>query len=37
VAADDRGQVHEVMLMVDLGDLREGLWPSDLPSVVAAR
>ncbi|NCF18187.1 MAG: alanine/ornithine racemase family PLP-dependent enzyme [Haliea sp.] len=35
VAADDRGQVHEVMLMVDLGDLREGLWPSDLPSVVA--
>jgi predicted amino acid racemase len=27
--------VHEVMLMVDLGDLREGIWPDDLPTLVA--
>ncbi len=29
-AACERGRVHEVILMVDLGDLREGLWPDDL-------
>jgi len=26
-AAVSRGRVHDVMLMVDLGDLREGIWP----------
>jgi len=30
------GTVHEVVLMVDLGDLREGVWPSDLLSLVRA-
>ncbi len=29
-AAADRGLVHEIILMVDLGDLREGIWPEDL-------
>jgi predicted amino acid racemase len=29
------GTVHDVILMVDLGDLREGIWPQDLMSVVA--
>ena len=29
-AAQQRGRVHEVMLSVDLGDLREGIWPDDL-------
>lgn len=29
-AALRRGQVHDVILMVDLGDLREGIWPDDL-------
>ncbi|MES9957930.1 MAG: alanine/ornithine racemase family PLP-dependent enzyme [Sedimenticola sp.] len=33
-AAMARGLVHDVMLMVDLGDLREGIWPDDLPAVV---
>ncbi|MET0104722.1 MAG: alanine/ornithine racemase family PLP-dependent enzyme [Sedimenticola sp.] len=33
-AALARGLVHDVMLMVDLGDLREGIWPDDLPAVV---
>jgi predicted amino acid racemase len=28
------GKVHEVMLMVDLGDLREGIWPDDLVPFV---
>ncbi|MCK4257709.1 MAG: alanine/ornithine racemase family PLP-dependent enzyme [Halanaerobiales bacterium] len=27
-------RIHDVILMVDLGDLREGLWPSDLNDVV---
>lgn len=29
-AATRRGRVHDVIVMVDLGDLREGLWPSEL-------
>jgi predicted amino acid racemase len=28
------GRVHDVILMVDLGDLREGIWPDDLISFV---
>ena len=27
--AERMGRVHDIMLMVDLGDLREGIWPSD--------
>ena len=33
-AAERRGRVHGVILMVDLGDLREGIWPDDLIPVV---
>ena len=29
-AAGRRGVRHEVILMLDLGDLREGIWPDDL-------
>ncbi len=29
-AAAGLGRVHDVILMVDLGDLREGIWPDDL-------
>ncbi len=29
-AALRRGRIHDVVIMVDLGDLREGLWPDDL-------
>lgn len=29
-AAQCTGRLHDVMLMVDLGDLREGIWPDDL-------
>lgn len=32
--AERLGKVHEVILMVDLGDLREGIWPDDLSRVV---
>ncbi|MEU5883694.1 alanine racemase [Spirillospora sp. NPDC047279] len=28
--AERRARVHDVILMVDLGDLREGVWPDDL-------
>jgi predicted amino acid racemase len=34
-AAVQRRGVHEVMLMVDLGDLREGIWPDDLLPLAA--
>jgi predicted amino acid racemase len=34
-AAQRRGTVHEVVVMVDLGDLREGLWPDDVVPFVA--
>jgi len=33
-AAQRCGKVHDVVLMVDLGDLREGIWPDDLIPVV---
>ncbi|MEA3547788.1 MAG: alanine/ornithine racemase family PLP-dependent enzyme [Thermodesulfobacteriota bacterium] len=33
-AAGRRGLIHDVILMVDLGDLREGIWPDDLISFV---
>jgi len=33
-AAQRRGQVHEVILMVDLGDLREGIWPDEIVPFV---
>jgi len=35
-AARRRGRVHPVMLMVDLGDLREGVWPDALPTLARA-
>jgi predicted amino acid racemase len=28
------GRVHDVVIMVDLGDLREGVWPTELQAVV---
>ncbi|ROO86871.1 putative amino acid racemase [Actinocorallia herbida] len=34
-AAERRSRVHEVILMVDLGDLREGVWPPELMPAVA--
>ncbi len=33
-AAARRGRLHGVLLMVDLGDLREGIWPDELIPVV---
>ena len=33
-AARRRGRTHDVIVMVDLGDLREGVWPRDLMSFV---
>lgn len=33
-AAQARGEVHEVIIMVELGDLREGLMPVDVVPVV---
>lgn len=33
-AAARQGKVHDVILMVDLGDLREGIWPVDLPEIA---
>ncbi|MCG8452888.1 MAG: alanine racemase [Spirochaetales bacterium] len=33
-AAQRQGLSHHVILMVDLGDLREGLWPEDLLPTV---
>ena len=34
--AERMGRVHEIILMVDLGDLREGIWPQDLMPTVEA-
>jgi predicted amino acid racemase len=34
MAACRRSQVHDAILMVDLGDLREGIWPSELVPTV---
>lgn len=33
-AAAARGRTHDVIVMVDLGDLREGLWPDQVPGVL---
>jgi predicted amino acid racemase len=33
-AAQQRGKLHEVILSVDLGDLREGIWPDDVIPFV---
>jgi predicted amino acid racemase/arginase family enzyme len=32
--AERLGRVHDVILMIDLGDLREGIWPSELLPTV---
>jgi predicted amino acid racemase/arginase family enzyme len=32
--AERMGRIHDIMLMVDLGDLREGIWPRDLVPTV---
>ena len=32
--AERMGRVHEIILMIDLGDLREGIWPDDLVPTV---
>lgn len=34
-AAARAGRVHQIILMVDLGDLREGIWPDDVEKTVA--
>jgi predicted amino acid racemase len=34
--AERMGRVHDIILMVDLGDLREGVWPADLLPTVEA-
>ncbi|KRQ86894.1 Alanine racemase [Caloramator mitchellensis] len=34
-AALKKGKTHKVILMVDLGDLREGIWPSDVDHFVS--
>lgn len=33
-AAYRRGRIHNIIIMVDLGDLREGVWPDDLLPFV---
>lgn len=33
-AAVEAGKIHDVVLMVDLGDLREGMWPDELLPVA---
>lgn len=34
-AAQRRGRIHHVIIMVDLGDLREGLWPDEIIPFMA--
>ena len=34
-AAIRAGKIHNVMLMVDLGDLHEGIWPDDVMTFVS--
>jgi len=34
ISAQQCDVVHDVILMVDLGDLREGIWPDDLIRIV---
>jgi len=33
-AAMELGVVHKVILMIDVGDLREGVWPEDFPHLL---
>lgn len=33
-AAENIGRIHEIILMVDLGDLREGFWPDEIVDVT---
>lgn len=33
-AAVKKGKIHKVVVMVDLGDLREGLWPDEVEDFV---
>lgn len=35
-AAQRLQRVHDVIIMVDLGDLREGVWPNELHALVVA-
>ncbi|RUM98906.1 alanine racemase [Pseudaminobacter arsenicus] len=32
--AERMGRIHDIIVMVDLGDLREGIWPNDLLPTV---
>ena len=32
--AERMSRIHDIILMVDLGDLREGIWPDDLAPMV---
>jgi predicted amino acid racemase/arginase family enzyme len=34
--AERMGRIHEIILMLDLGDLREGIWPADLLPAMEA-
>ena len=34
IAAQKHDRVHEVIVMVDMGDLREGVWPNELSPFV---
>jgi predicted amino acid racemase len=34
-AAQQHGRRHDVIIMVDLGDLREGLWPSEITRFMS--
>lgn len=33
-AATRKNKVHKVVIMIDLGDLREGIWPTDIEEFV---
>lgn len=33
-ASVKKGKIHKIILMIDLGDLREGIWPSDLMDIT---
>lgn len=35
-SALSRGKIHDVILMVDLGDLREGIWPNRIVGLAKA-
>ncbi len=35
-AAQSVGVTHQAILMVDVGDLREGVWPDDAPAIARA-